>query len=179
MADALKGTVWGWRALFAAVVVGLIYLRLLPLGHQAGAWPAPDFVLCLTCALVLRRPEFVPALLIAAMVLIEDLLLMRPPGLWAALMLMGTEFLRRRAQFSREIAFVTEWIMVAVVMCAMLLGYRLALALVMLPQVAFGHALAQIAGSIAAYPLVVGVLRLGLGLRKPATGELDAMGRRL
>lgn len=179
MVDAVRSAPWGWRALFVAVVLVTLVVRLLPLGRAAGGWPAPDLVLCLVCAWVLRRPDYVPALLIAAVVLLEDLLLMRPPGLWTAFVLLGSEFLRDRASFSRELTFMAEWMMVAVAMLAMLAGYRLATALAFLPQQGLGMALAQVAGSILAYPLVVGASRLLFGLRKPATGEVDAYGRRL
>jgi len=41
-------------------------VRILPLSTEPGSVPGPDVVLCLTFAWVLRRPEYVPALLIAA-----------------------------------------------------------------------------------------------------------------
>jgi hypothetical protein len=53
-------------------------------------------MLALTFAWVLRRPEFVPPLLIAAMILLGDLMFHRPPGLWAALVLVTAETLRVR-----------------------------------------------------------------------------------
>lgn len=179
MTESFQGSVWTWRGAYLLVVVALVFLRLLPLPAEAGRWPGPDLVLCLTCAWVLRRPDYVPALLIGLVALVEDLILMRPPGLWAALMLLGTEFLRGRASFSRELTFVTEWVMVAIVMTAMTLGYRLVLAVVMLPQPGVSLTLVQTVGTIMAYPVVVGVSRLLAGLRKPATGEVDARGRRL
>jgi rod shape-determining protein MreD len=37
----------------------------------------------------------------------------------------------------------------------------------------------QVLWSIAVYPVVVGLSRLALDLRKPATGEVDDFGRRL
>ncbi|MDO9525804.1 MAG: rod shape-determining protein MreD [Gemmobacter sp.] len=179
MSDQFEGGVWAWRGAYLLVVVTLVFLRLLPLPAEAGQWPAPDFVLCLTCAWVLRRPDYVPALMIGLVVFAEDLVLMRPPGLWAAMTLLGTEFLRSRASFSRELTFLTEWVMVATVMTVMTLGYRLILAVVMLPQAGLSLTLVQTVGSILTYPLVVGASRLIAGLRKPATGEVDARGRRL
>ena len=42
-------------------------------------WPGPDLIAVrLTLAWVLRRPDYVPALLIALVVLVEDLLLHAP-----------------------------------------------------------------------------------------------------
>ena len=51
--------------------------------------------------------------------------------------------------------------------------------LAMLPQVSLGQAMIQLIASILCYPLVVGATRLAFGVRKPATGEVDAYGRRM
>ena len=179
MVDPVTRGIWLARSLFVVIVLAMLFVRLLPLPAEAGALPGPDLLMCLCCAWVLRRPDHLPAPLIALAVLAEDLLLMRPPGLWAALMLIGTEFLRSRAAFSRQLTFVSEWVMVAVVMLAMTLACRVALSLTMTAQPGLGLFLIQFLGSVLAYPLVVGALRLSFGLRKPASGEVDAMGRPL
>lgn len=179
MAETIGASVWAHRGLYAGLALLLLVLRLLPLGSVAGSWPGPDLLVCLTFAWVLRRPDYTPVGLIAAVMLLEDLLLMRPPGLWAAIIVLATEFLRRRGALAREISFAVEWLMVAAVMAASLLGYRLILMLAMLPQVSLGQAMIQLIVSILCYPLVVGASRLAFGVRKPATGEVDAYGRRL
>lgn len=179
MAEAVLGGVWIWRVVYLLAFLVMLFLRLLPLPTDPGALPGPDLLLCLSCAWVLRRPDHLPALLIAGAVLVEDLLLMKPPGLWAAIVLIGTEFLRSRAAFSRELTWVSEWIMVSIVMSAMLVAYRLLMSLMVLPQPGLGMSVAQLIFSVIAYPFVVGVLRVTLGLRKPITGEVDARGRRL
>ena len=138
MAETPRSSPLAWWALFSMIVLALLVLRLLPLGSDPGRLPGPDIVMCLVCAWVLRRPAFVPVWLIAALVLLEDMLLMRPPGLWTAMMVLGSEILRTRAQFSRELSFAGEWIMVSLVMLAMILGQRLAIAIMFLPQPGFG-----------------------------------------
>lgn len=170
---------WGYRALFLGLALLLLFLRLLPLGADAGRFPGPDLVLCMIMAWVMRRPDYLPVWLIAAVVLAEDLILMRPPGLWTALVVMGSEFIRSRAALTRELNFVVEWFLVTGLMVAMLLAYRLVFALALLPQLPFGFAVVQVLWSALAYPLVVGASRLVLDLRKPATGETDDYGRRL
>ncbi|GAB1362082.1 hypothetical protein MASR1M32_13180 [Rhodobacter sp.] len=127
----------------------------------------------------MRRPDYLPVWLIAAVVLAEDLILMRPPGLWTALVVMTSEFVRSRAALTRELNFVIEWLLVSGLMVAMLLAYRLAFALALLPQPPFGFAVVQVIWSVLAYPLVVVASRLVLDLKKPATGETDDYGRRL
>ena len=69
--------------------------------------------------------------------------------------------------------------MVSVVMIAMWLCYRLVFALVFLPQPSLRLSAMQLAVTIFAYPVVVGLSRLAFGLRKAATGEVDALGRRI
>jgi rod shape-determining protein MreD len=179
MVDGIRSSVWFYRAIFVGLAAALLFLKLLPLGSLAGDWPGPDLLLCLIFAWVVRRPDFLPALLIAAVVLLEDLLLMRPPGLWTALVLLATEFIRSRAALTRELAFVTEWLLVAGVMVALLIAYRLAFAVAFLPQPGFGFALLQTLWSVLCYPIVVAASRLAFDLRKPATGEVDAYGQRL
>lgn len=179
MGEGANRAIWLHRALFVAIAALLLFLRLLPLEREAGALPGPDILLCLTFAWTMRRPDYLPVLLIAAVVLVEDLVLMRPPGLWTALVLMGSEFLRKRSGMTRELGFVAEWLLVSVLMLALLLGYRTAFALVLLPQPGFGFALVQVIWSILCYPVVVALSRYLLDLYKPATGEVDAYGRRM
>ncbi|PZR00420.1 MAG: rod shape-determining protein MreD [Cereibacter sphaeroides] len=179
MAERVPAVVWGYRALYVGLVAMTLFLRLLPLGSVAGNWPGPDLVLCLTLAWVLRRPDYVPVLLIAVVILLEDLLLMRPPGLWTAIVVLGAEFLRNRGALTRELNFPVEWLLVAGVMAAAMLGYRFVLLATMLPQAALGQALVQLCLSILCYPVVVGASRILFGVRKPGMGEVTAYGRRI
>jgi rod shape-determining protein MreD len=179
MAEPLPSSVWSYRLLYVALAVFLLFLRLLPLGSVAGRWPGPDLLLCLTLVWVMRRPDYVPALLIAVVVLLEDMLLMRPPGLWAAMVVLAAEFLRARAALTRELTFAVEWLLVGGVMLAATVGYRLVMALTMLPQVSLGQTLVQALATILCYPVVVVASRAAFGVRKPATGETDAYGRRM
>jgi rod shape-determining protein MreD len=179
MIDPVAARLWAYRGLFCLVVVILLFLRILPIGDADGGLPGPDLLLCLILSWVIRRPDHLPALLIAVAVLIEDLVLMRPPGLWAAAMVLATEFLRARTALTRELVFVIEWLMVTGLMLAMMLGLRLAMALAFVDQPGFAFAFAQIGASALVYPLVVGALHLVLDIRKPSTGEVDAFGRRL
>lgn len=169
----------GYPALWLALALLSLFLRLLPLDPAEPGAPGPDLILALTLAWVLRRPAHLPALLIGLVWLLEDLLLMRPPGLWALIMLAGTEVLRARHALVREIGFLLEWAMVAGVLVAMTLAYRLVLAVFFLPRPPLDLSLAQLVATLVAYPLAVLVLQVVLRVRKPATGELDELGRRL
>jgi len=179
MGDAWRSEPWVFRGLFLVIALALLFLRLLPLGSAPGAMPGPDLLICLIMAWIVRRPDFLPMPLILVVILAEDLILMRPPGLWTGIVILATEFLRSRVALTRELSFIVEWLLVAGLMLAMMLSYRLVLGLAFVPQAPFGFAIVQVLWSIAVYPLAVGLSRLALDLRKPAPGEVDNFGRRL
>lgn len=179
MTEVARLDVLGHLGLWLAIFAGALFLRLLPLDLSPGGLPGPDLMLALTLAWVLRRPAHLPALAIALVFLVEDLLLLRPPGLWALMVLAGTEFLRARHALAREITFLMEWAMVAGVLVAMTLGYRLVLAIVMLPPDPLDLSLLRLGFTVASYPAMVLVLNFVLRVRKPATGEVDELGRKL
>ena len=179
MAEFWRQEHWIFRGLFLALALFLLFIRLLPLGNAPGTFPGPDILLCLILAWVIRRPDFLPMPLILAVILTEDLILMRPPGLWTAIVVLGTEFLRSRAALTRELNLLVEWMLVSGVMLGMMLAYRLILAIAFVPQPPFGFVVVQVLWSVALYPLVVALSQFTLDLRKPATGEVDNLGRRL
>jgi rod shape-determining protein MreD len=199
MWQSFRASVWYYRGLFVLLAAVLLFFRLLPLGgtsdnwpwstvpnwvlglfgREAQFWPGPDMLMCLTLAWVMRRPDYLPAVLIAVVFLLEDLILMRPPGLWAALILMATEFLRGRAALTRELSFPVEWLLASGLMLAVMVVYRLVFTISLMPQPGFAFALLQTIWSSLCYPLVVLLFSLVLDIRKPATGEVDSYGRRL
>ena len=175
----LRADPWGYRLLFLSIAFLFLFIRLLPLGAAPGSFPGPDIVLCLTLAWMMRRPDFLPVWLILAVVLAEDLIIMRPPGLWTALVVLATEFLRSRIALTRELSFAVEWLLASGLMIAMLLAYRLAFTLALLELPPFGFSVVQVLWSILAYPVIVLLSRLAFDLKKPATGEVDHQGRKL
>lgn len=179
MANFWRSAHWFYRGLFLTIAFLLLFVRLLPLGQSAGALPGPDLLLCFIMAWVVRRPDYVTLLMIVIVLLMEDLLLMRPPGLWTALVVLATEFLRSRMALTRELNFIVEWILVSALMLGLLLAYRLIFAMAFLQQPPFGFAVVQMLWSILLYPIVVGLSALVLNLRKPATGEIDSFGRKV
>lgn len=196
MIDDAAREVWLHRVIFITLALLLLFFRLLPMESEAlvtckpeETWcrftnwlsimPGPDLILCIVFAWTMRRPDYLPVLLIAAVVLTEDIVLLRPPGLWTALVVLASEFVRSRVALTRELNFGVEWLLVSALMVAMLLVYRLAFGLVLLPQPPFGFALMQVIWSILCYPVVVFLSRVVLDLYKPATGEVDDYGRRL
>jgi rod shape-determining protein MreD len=176
--DPITWTLWRGRLGFLFLSALLIFGALLPLGGEAGRLAGPDILLCLILAWMMRRPDFLPLSLLAITLLFADILLMRPPGLMAALVVIAAEVIRARAVLMRELSFPMELAVVAGLMLAILLANKLILALTLVPQVSFGAALMQWLWSLIAYPGVVLVTSFVLGLRKPSLGEFDAYGRR-
>lgn len=175
MAERNATYLWTMRALYVAICLVLMFLHLLPLDTVPRGWAGPDIMLALTMAWGLRRPELVPPLLVAAVFLLGDLLLHRPPGLWAALVVIGSLALRARAPDLRDLTFLVEWLSVATTLLAMTIGYRVILAVFMVDQAPLGLSLMALVMTLAAYPFVVLVSHLAFGVRKVAPGELDAM----
>lgn len=179
MVERLFGPVTGHRLLFVALACALFFLRLLPLDTAAGRWPGPDLLLCLTIAWTLRRPDYLPIWLIAMVIFVEDILSLRPPGLWTALVIAGSEFLRSRMALMRGVNFGLEWVLVTALMAGIFLAYRLVLGFAVVPQVPLGQAALQFLATVLFYPAVVGLSWAAFGIDKPAMGEIDASGRRL
>ncbi len=164
------------QALFVLLFLAILFWRLVPLAPGRIDWPGPDLALCLVLVWVLRRPEQVPVLTIALLFLIEDILLMRPLGLGAALAVIGTEAARKREQRWRELPFMIEWLRVGMLMALMMVANRMLLAVFFLPLPPLGQVILQFIATLAAYPLVAGLAGWALGLPRHRA-ELDTRHR--
>lgn len=179
MAETPTNRLWTGRAIYAGIACVLIFVHLLPLAMVPRVWAWPDLLLCVTFAWAARRPDYVPALLIALVFLTADLLFQRPLGLMTALVLLLTEALRTRAAGLRNAPFILEWTTVAVAIVAVTLGNRLILAVVMSPQAPLALTLIQMLMTILAYPLVAFASYVLFGVSRPAPGAVDTLGHRL
>ncbi|AGT08708.1 hypothetical protein [Paracoccus aminophilus] len=178
MIDRMRHRRYVGMVLYALVMLVFLLLRLLPLAPGKVPWPGADLSLCLTLVWVLRRPEQVPVLLIATVFFIEDLLLLRPLGLWTAIVILGTEAARIREPRWRELPFMIEWLRVALLIALMTLGYRIALAIFFVPMPALGQVILQYLATIIAYPVLVVAARWLLGLSRVDYIEAEIMRQR-
>lgn len=169
---------WLMRIAFVLICLFVLFFRLLPLEFTPRRLAGPDLMLAFAFAWVLRRPEYVPVWIVAGLFLLADLLLGRPPGLFAATSLLAFEHLRARAPGLRDMPFTVEWVTVAMAMGFAVLAYRLVLAVTLVEIPSFHLAVISLAATIALYPAVVLVTRFGFGLRKVALGEVNALGQR-
>lgn len=165
------------QALFIGAALALMVVALMPLRPGAVAWPGPDWLLALIFAWVLRRPEQAPVLVIAALMLVADILFLRPIGLMAALSVIATEAARRREQRWREQGFLVEWLRVAMLLGLMVLADRVIRTVFLIPPTMaplppLGQDILHLIATIGAYPVAVAVLH-ALGLRRAAPGEME------
>lgn len=171
--------VWGYRILLLMLVSIVAFVLLLPLGSRAGGIPGPDVVLLIVFAWVIMRPDFVPLLLAAAIFLAADLLFMRPIGLWAALSVIGAEFIRARRIQLRDATFLFEWLLISTVIAGMTLVNALVLSMLAVEQPNLGLILIRLIFTIISYPVVVILAGRAFGVRKLSSAELDGIGQRL
>ncbi|WP_425099790.1 rod shape-determining protein MreD [Tropicibacter sp. S64] len=179
MVERGPGHIWAMRGIYLAFAFVVIFVHLLPLQTTPRQFAGPDLLVALTFAWALRRPDYVPALLIAGVMLLADLLFGRPPGLWALLVLMGSEWLKRRDRRMRDTTFVAEWLTVATLLAMLTIGYRLALGILIVPGGALFLYVMQYVMTVLAYPAVVGLSHVLFRVRRTTPGEIDPMGRSL
>ncbi len=166
------------RVLFGLVYVGLMCLLLLvniiPLEVWPRGIPGPDLMVAITFVWLLRRPGHLPTPLVAAVFFIADILLMRPPGLWAALMVVATEILKTGQTGVQERAFVTEWALVSGILFAATLTNAAVLALTFFEQARLDIAIIQAISTLLAYPLIAVTARYVFGVTILTINDTDA-----
>lgn len=178
MSDQAATRLWTMRIAFGLLVLVILFLHLLPLQTATGGLIWPDFVLGFALAWSARRPEYVPAVLLAAMFLVADLLLQRPPGLWAVLALIACEQIKAQSRGLRDASFMAEFASVSLRIVGVLIAYRVILAIMLVDSTPMGPTLIQIVATVLAYPLVVAITHGLLGVTKAAPNELASKGMR-
>ncbi len=179
MAEQSTTQLWINRTVFLALAFIIIIFQLLPLDARPIRWPGPDILLVATLAWVARRPDYLPVIVVAAIFLTTDLLFQRPPGLWAALVVILTEAIRKRAHDIRNMPIAIEWGMIATGVVLITLANRLVLAIVMIPQTPLALTMIQMIFTILVYPLVALIARFAFGISRSAPGEIGLKGRRI
>ncbi len=151
---------------YASLMCLLLIINLLPFEVWPRKFPGPDLMVAITFAWLLRRPGHIPAPLVAAVFFVADILLMRPLGLWAALMVVAAEFLKTRLANVRERAFVAEWALISGTLLAATLANAAILLVVSFEQeqVQLDKSIIQAFSTILAYPLVTAIARYVFGV---------------
>jgi rod shape-determining protein MreD len=179
MADTQVVSVWLGRGMYLACAAVLLFWALVPLQFTPSVIPRPDLTLCLTFAIVLRRPEYAPFWLVALVFFVDDILLERPMGLWTGLVVLACEFIRSQEYRFRETIFPVEWAFVGAIMFLTLLANRLMLALVFVPLPRFGLEALHYFVTVLVYPGVVFFCYFVLRVRKVTPDVAIRFGHRL
>ncbi|MFV0245975.1 MAG: rod shape-determining protein MreD [Qingshengfaniella sp.] len=161
-----RGALARARGLYAGLFALCVFVALLPLNTAPNDWPRPDLILALTLAWAMRRPADLSVALIAPLFLAADLLLERPPGLWAALLLIAVETLRGRRRRTRPLPPLTEWLIAALLIGVLALAFWAAQVLFLVRQPPLDSQMARAAVTALIYPAVAAFLHFGLGLRR-------------
>lgn len=132
----------------------LLLINIVPYDIWPRRFPGPDLMVAITFAWLLHRPAQIPTPLVAAVYFVADILLMRPIGLWAALMTLAAEFFRHRLRSVQERTFVAEWALASGVLLAATLANAAVLSAVFFEAVLLDRAMFQAGSTILAYPLV-------------------------
>ena len=158
------------RISFALAYVGfaftIYFVQLLPLKTVPSVLGKPDVLFVLTVAWMLRRPDLLPIPVVAFVLLCGDLLLQRPPGLFAGFGLCALLFLRTRAHEIRRAGQFTDSLVVWLTLFLVFAVYRLALVIAFLPVPTWTAALTHAAFSMALYPILYWILGPVLGVRE-------------
>ncbi|WGH77801.1 rod shape-determining protein MreD [Jannaschia ovalis] len=169
--------VWLYRLVFALLASAILFFALLPFGPGEGGVPGPELTVCLIFAWVLRRPDYVPVWLIVVMLLLDDVMLMRPLGLWTLTVLLASEYLRRRVDHAEALPFWSEVGVVSGCIVVVFTANHLTLVLLFAePGPLLGTALHALA-TIVFYPPIA-VFSQMIGVRRLAPGEMDSLGTR-
>jgi len=179
MAEFADTRIWAKRAMFLLLAGVITIAHLVPLDLRPATWAAPDILLALVCVWVARRPEYVPVYIVAAVFFMTDLLLQRPPGLWAALVVLLTEAIRTRHRDLRAMPFLAEWGFVMLGLVVITLANRFVLAIVLTPQAPLGLTMMQLGATILVYPVVVLAAYVLFGVAHPAPGDMRKIGQQV
>ncbi len=179
MAERSIFRLWAMRAVFFGIALLIAFVHLLPLETTPRSFAGPDLLTAFVFAWVLRRPDYLPPVCVALVMLLADMLFQRPPGLWALLVLLASEWLKSQDRRLRENTIFAEWLTVALALFIITVLYRVILSLLIVaPGTSFLAAM-QFTLTLAVYPLVTAITYLVFGVRRSAPGEFDPVGRSL
>ncbi|QDY69612.1 hypothetical protein [Qingshengfaniella alkalisoli] len=169
------------RVVHGLIYVGLcgcaLFVRLLPLPPMLPNLPAPEIMLCLTLAWMLRRPDYLPAWLITVMFLLSDFFLYRPPGLNALIVTAICTLLRSRNPAPRPVPFTVEIALITGLVLSVVTANWLAQALLFIQHPSYWRTIAVVPVTVLAYPFTLALSHYVIGIRrlKPRYGRIRGL----
>ena len=147
--------IWINRSIFTTLSVFVILTNLMPLQTTPQAWPWPNILLLLIFCWSLREPNFVPVPLVTVILLMQDLLLHRPPGLLSGITIIVLIWIKIITASSDDKSFLAEWVRVSLAFAAISLIYHLLLSLSLVTTTELRISLIQTIFNICIYPFIV------------------------
>ena len=121
------------RVTYLLIVMLLVLFQTMPIHTSTDQFAMPDIPLLITFVWVMRRPDVMNPVIITMAFLFADMILYRPPGLWALIALCASMFLRLRTIYFKEVIFFYEWLMIAIVIIICFATHQFLLLLTFLP----------------------------------------------
>ena len=166
------------QVFFAFSCALILFILIVPIDAIPNRFPYPDFLLALTTALIVRRALVTPFWLIGIIFLMADIILSRPLGLWAFIVLISLEIVRNNRFAFREMSFFTEWATVTAVYLCMFLTQQALLGITFSQTYPLNGLLWEFAFTALVYPLAVFFVAGVMRIQKPLPGQSDALGQR-
>lgn len=158
---------WRLRLIFVAIVMGIVFVQTLPLHREGLQLLSPDVVLAFTFAWAVRRPDAITPVLIVLVMLLTDLLLHRPPGLWTVIVLLITVFLQGRTQNLQHSVYSVEWVLVGLAILGTFAVYQAALIVTLTGGHDWITLVLQAVSTVIIYPLITLTSQRVFGVHKP------------
>ncbi len=167
MSNIPSERIWIYRIIFVAVAIFLILANLMPLQTTPQSWPWPNALLLFIFCWSLREPNFVPVPLIVAVLLLQDFLLHRPPGLFAGISVSILIWIKAITASSDDKSFLAEWVRVSLAFAAISLIFYLVLTLSFVNTIELRINLIQTIFNITGYPFIVLVSHYIFRVKRP------------
>ena len=147
------------RLTYLLIVMLFVLFQTMPIHTSIDQLATPDIPLVITFAWVMRRPDVMGPILITIAFLFADMILQRPPGRWALIALCASMFLRLRTTYFKEVIFVYEWLMIAIVIIICFTAHHFLLLLTFLPTHNLELLVKQALFTIILYPVFIWLSR--------------------
>ena len=167
MSNIPSERIWIYRFIFIAVAIFLILANLMPLQTTPQRWPWPNILVLVIFCWSLREPNFVPVPLIIAVLLLQDFLLHRPPGLFSGISVMILIWIKAITASTDDKSFLAEWMRVALAFAAISLINHLVLSLSLVATTELRISLIQTILNISTYPFVVLISHYIFRVKRP------------
>ena len=167
MSNIPSERMWIYRIVFLAISIFLVLTNLMPLQTMPQSWPWPNTLLLVIFCWSLREPNFVPIPLITCVLLSQDFLLHRPPGLFSGITILILVWIKTITASTDDKSFLAEWVRVSLALAAISLIHHLVLLVSFVNTTELRVSLIQTILNISTYPIIVLVSHYVFRVKRP------------